>query len=55
MHIGKWLLVKHEGKILKGIVKKIYFEDLDIELDSGETIKRKFWEVRGIPNENKKE
>jgi len=48
MHIGKWLLVKHEGKIQKGIVKIIYPEDLDIELEDGTIIRRKFWEVRKI-------
>jgi hypothetical protein len=38
--------VKHNGRIMKGIVTKIYDEDLDIRLDNGEVIRRKFWEVR---------
>jgi hypothetical protein len=48
MYISKWLLVKHEGKILKGIVIKIYNEDLDIQLEDETIIRRKFWEVRKI-------
>jgi hypothetical protein len=48
MHLGKWLLVKHEGQIKKGIVQKIYSEDLDIQLEDGTVIRRKFWEVRTI-------
>jgi len=48
MHIGKWLLVKYEGKLFKGIVIKIHSEDLDIKLDNGDIIRRKFWEVRII-------
>jgi hypothetical protein len=46
MHIGKWLLIRHEGKIVKGIVIKIFSEDLEIEIESGITVMRKFWEVR---------
>lgn len=34
MHIGKWLLVKHDGKIVKGIVQKFSFEDLEIRLEA---------------------
>ena len=48
MNIGKWLLVKHEGKIIKGIVIEIFQEDLKIKLEGGITIIRKFWEVRKI-------
>ena len=49
MHVGKWLLIRHEGKVTKGIVIKIYQEDLDIKLDDEIIVKRKFWEVRTIP------
>jgi len=55
MYIGKWLLIQHEGQIMKGIVIKIYPEDLDIKLDDGIVIRRKFWEVREIPFDNPKE
>lgn len=55
MHIGKWLLVKHDGKILKGIVTQIYREDLRIKLDDDTEIIRKFWEVRNAPFDNEKE
>ena len=51
MHINQWLLVRHEGKVLKGIVVKIYDEDLDIKLEDETVIQRKFWEVRGITYE----
>jgi hypothetical protein len=55
MHIGKWLLVRHEGKVLKGIVTMIFQEDLDIRLDDNTIIRRKFWEVRTAPFDNIKE
>jgi hypothetical protein len=51
MHIGKWLLVKENGRIKKGIVIKIFEEDLDIQLEDLTIVRRKFWEVRSIPNE----
>jgi membrane protease subunit (stomatin/prohibitin family) len=54
MHIGFRLLIKHEGKVQEGSVIKIYEEDLDIRLDSGEIVRRKFWEVRK-PDEKKEE
>jgi len=53
MYIGKSLLVKHEDKIMKGIVTKIYNEDLDIKLEDETIIQRKFWEIRIIPDEKK--
>jgi hypothetical protein len=55
LHIGKWLFVKHENKILKGTVKKIYEEDLDIRLEDETIIRRKFWEVRAIEKDNSQE
>jgi hypothetical protein len=55
MHIGKWLLVKHEDKIITGIVIKFFQDDLDIKLDDGTIIRRKFWEVRVKPFDNLKE
>jgi len=54
MHIGKRLLIKHEGKILEGNVEQIFVEDLYIRLDSGELIIRKFWEVRIIDEKEEK-
>jgi hypothetical protein len=55
MHIGKWLLVKHEGQIKKGIVTQIFQEDLDIRLEDDTVIRRKFWEVRNCPFDNPRE
>jgi hypothetical protein len=55
MHIGRWLLVKHDGKIVKGLVIKIFQEDLDIKLEDETIIRRKFWEVRSVPDEKEKE
>jgi hypothetical protein len=48
MHIGKRLLVRHKGKVQEGIVENISGDDLDIRLDNGELIRKKFWEVRRI-------
>jgi hypothetical protein len=55
MQIGKWLLVKHEGRILRGTVIQIFREDLEIQLEDSTTIRRKFWEVRAVPYDNPKE
>lgn len=55
MQIGKWLLVKHEGRIQRGIVVKIYSEDLGIRLEDDTIIRRKFWEVRNAPSDNEEE
>jgi len=55
MHIGQWLLVKHEGQIKKGSVINIYSEDIDIKLENNDIVRRKFWEVRNAPFDNPKE
>jgi hypothetical protein len=55
MHIGKWLLVKHNGQIIKGIVTHFSQEDLEIELEDKTIIQRKYWEVRAAPFDNEKE
>lgn len=54
MYIGKRLLVRHNGIVQEGNVEKIFMNDLDIKLDNGDLIRRKFWEVRSIQNEEKK-
>lgn len=55
MHIGKWLLIKHEGIIHKGMVIKFFRDDLNIRLEDGTIIDRKFWEVRSLPFDNPQE
>lgn len=52
MHIGQSVLCKHNEIVQEGKVQKIYFEDLDIKLENGETIRRKFWEIRKIEIKN---
>ena len=52
MYIGKSVLVKHNGELIEGIVEIIYEEDLNIRLENGELIKRKFWEIGKIKLEN---
>jgi hypothetical protein len=52
MQIGLRLLVKHEGIIKEGTVIDFSFEDLDIKLDDGTIIRRKFWEIRKIEIKN---
>jgi hypothetical protein len=54
MQIDKWLLIKHENEIKKGIVVKILGDDLEIKLEDGIIIRRKFWEVRNVPFDNAK-
>jgi len=48
MRIGQKILAKYNGKIVEGVVIEIYYEDIDIKLDTNEIIKRKFWEIRKI-------
>ena len=55
MYIGKWLLIKYEGKVVKGIVTQIFQEDLHIRLEDNTIVRRKFWEVRNAPFDNPKE
>lgn len=52
MYIGKLILVKHDGVIQEGKVENIYPEDLDIRLENGDLIRRKFWEIRKIDIKN---
>jgi len=54
MYLSQPILIKHNGKVTKGKVIKIYPEELDIELENGEIIRRKFWEIRCIPDEKTK-
>ena len=51
MHIGKRLLIRYEGKVQEGSVIDISQDDLNIRLDDGTIISKKFWEVRSLPNE----
>lgn len=52
MHIGKPVLIKHNGEIVEGKVEVIYKEDLDIRLPDGTLITRKFWEIRKVEPKN---
>jgi len=54
LYIGKRVLVKYNGELKEGNVETIYFDYLDIKLDDGTIIQRKFWEIGKIkrnPNE----
>jgi hypothetical protein len=46
MYLGKRVIVKHNNKLQEGNVIQIFSEELEIKLDTGELIRRKFWEVR---------
>jgi hypothetical protein len=48
MYIGQKILLKHENKLQEGIIENVLFEDLEIKLENGEIIQKKFWEVRKI-------
>jgi hypothetical protein len=48
MNLGQRILVKHQDVVQEGKVIKIFEEELDIELENGEIIRRKFWETRAI-------
>jgi len=55
MNPGQLLLLRVNGELRKGIAEKIYKEDIDIRLQTGEIILRKFWEIRKIKkNEEEK-
>jgi hypothetical protein len=51
LFIKQLVYVKHEGKVQIGKVEVIWDEELEIKLDSGEIIRRKWWEIRKVPNE----
>ena len=51
MYIGNSVYVKHENKIKIGKVELIFEEEMEIRLEDGTKIIRKFWEIRSIPNE----
>jgi len=51
LFIKQLVYVKHEGKVQIGTVEIIWDEKLEIKLENGETIHRKFWEIRKVPNE----
>lgn len=55
MHVGKPLLIKENGQIKKGIVINFSSEDLEIKLEDGNIVRRKFWEIREIPHEKTEE
>jgi hypothetical protein len=52
MFIGQSVYVRHEGKVQIGKVEVIWDEELEIKLETGEIIHRKWWEIRKVPNEN---
>lgn len=51
MNIGQPVFLRHEGELYRGIVIKVFDEDLKIELKNGTILFRKFWEIRKINNE----
>ena len=55
MNIGKPVLVKHNESVVEGIVQEVFSEDLEIRLDNGELIRRKYWEIRAIPKKEVEE
>lgn len=55
MHIGVWLITKYQGKLIRGMVIKTSYEDLELQLEDGTKITKKYWEVRNAPYDNKKE
>lgn len=46
MQEGAELITKYDGKIVNCIAEKIRFEDLDVKLENGVIISKKYWEVR---------
>jgi hypothetical protein len=51
LFIKQLVYVKHEGKVQIGTVEIIWDEELEIKLENGETIHRKFWEIKKVPND----
>jgi hypothetical protein len=51
MNLGQSVLCRYNGEVHEGKVIKIFPEELEIELYNGEVIRRKFWEIRQIKNE----
>jgi len=53
LFIGQTVYVKHENKVQIGKVEFIFSEELQIRLETGEMITRKFWEIRKVTNNEK--
>ena len=53
MFIGQSVYVKHEGTVRIGTVEIVWDEEMEIKLDTGEKITRKFWEIKKVPNEKR--
>ena len=51
MRMGQRVLVRENNEVYEGSVKKILNEDLIIDLNNGNTVQRKFWEIRKIQDE----
>lgn len=51
LFIGQNVYVKHENKVQIGKVEFIFSEELQIRLNTGELITRKFWEIRKVIND----
>jgi len=51
MYLSQTVLIKYNEKIVEGKVVKIYDEELDIKLDDGEIVRKKYWEIRSVPIE----
>ena len=51
MNLGQSVLCRHNGEVHNGRVIRIFPEELEIELTTGEVIRRKFWEIGQGKNE----
>jgi len=51
MYLGCPVLVKNNNQVCEGNVIEIYSEDLDIRLLDGTIVRKKFWEIRKVKNE----
>jgi len=48
MNLGQSILCRHNGEVHEGRVIRIFTEELEIELNNREIIRRKFWEIRQV-------
>ena len=45
MQINEDVIVRHDGEVISGVIKEICAEEVKIELTTGESVWRKFWQV----------
>jgi len=52
MYIGQTVIIRHNNNLLEAQIIEIFPEDLSLQLQNGDIITRKMWEIHRIDLEN---